>query len=94
MAALAEKMGMSEPGINSWTNGNRNINLADFLRLCEAAGLDPAVVLFSETVDPRFLYIGEAWVKANDMQKGAFLTVAKGVLAEQRDAEGKGANSG
>lgn len=43
---VAAKLGMSEPGLRSWLNGNRQINLSDFIRLCEAVKADPRQMLF------------------------------------------------
>lgn len=89
LAKLAEKLPGEKPGqpmaestLRSWTNGNRDVNLKDFVTLCNAAGLDPAVVLFGGNVDQEFLLIGEAWIRANRMQKQVMLLTAKGILAE------------
>lgn len=88
LATLAEEMvdengkPMAESSLRSWTNGNRDINLSDFLRLCGIAKLDPAVILFGGAVDPEFLIVGEAWVRANPMQKGVLVLTAKGILSE------------
>lgn len=79
---VGEKLGRAESTIRSWTNGIRDINLKEFLELCTAAGLDPAIVLFASQVDAKFLEIGEAWNQADDVERGAFLTVARGVRAK------------
>lgn len=46
LAALAEKLGLAESTVRSWTNGTHNTTLKDFFLLCAAADLDPALVLF------------------------------------------------
>jgi transcriptional regulator with XRE-family HTH domain len=53
---LAAKMGISESAMRSWINGNREINLSDFMALCSAAGADPRQILFGSlglTVEQR-----------------------------------------
>jgi len=82
LADVAERIGRAESTIRSWTNGTRDINLKEFFELCDAAGLDPASVLFAGKVDAKFLEIGDAWSKADEMERGAFLTVARGVRAK------------
>lgn len=53
LAGVSEKMGMAESTLRSWTNGTREINLSDFFKLCAAAQLNPAQVLFgSVPLDP------------------------------------------
>jgi len=37
---------LAESTLRSWTNGNRQVNLADFMTLCVKAGADPALILF------------------------------------------------
>ena len=44
--AVAHKVGISEPALRSWINGNREINLSDFFRLCDAVRADPRQMLF------------------------------------------------
>lgn len=84
LAKLAEhkKVDRSESALRSWTNGTRDINLSEFLQLCDAAGIDPAVVLFAGKVDNKFLDIGEAWGKANPVQREVLWTAAQGILAQ------------
>lgn len=96
LAELAERMGLSEAALRHWTNGTREINLTDFLTLCDKADLDPAVILFSGRMDEKFLMVGNAWSKADPTQREAFVTVAKGILAEHNASIGrrsKGSNS-
>lgn len=44
--AAAAILGMSESALRSWINGNREINLTDFFRLCAAIKADPRQMLF------------------------------------------------
>ena len=44
--AVASKLGIAESALRSWINGNREINLSDFIRLCSAVKADPRQVLF------------------------------------------------
>lgn len=83
LAKLAEKLEMSESGLRSWTNGHRQINLSEYINLCDTAELDPAVILFAGNIDPRFILIGEAWVVGNNDHKSVLVTAAKGVLADR-----------
>lgn len=84
LAKLAghKKVNRSESALRSWTNGTRDINLAEFLQLCDAAEIDPSLVLFAGKVDHKFLTIGEAWSKATPDQRGVLWTAAQGVLAQ------------
>lgn len=43
---VAEDMGVSQGTIAHWLNGRREVNLADFFRMCESARADPRFVLF------------------------------------------------
>ena len=43
---VAGRLSLSEPALRSWLNGNRQINLVDFFRLCAAAMADPRMILF------------------------------------------------
>lgn len=54
LANLAKKMRNPKTGdervdvtLRSWLNGNREINLSEFLELCIQAGADPAFILFA-----------------------------------------------
>lgn len=47
--AVAERLEVTQGSIAHWVNGRREINLADFFRLCEAAKADPQRVLFGDT---------------------------------------------
>lgn len=43
---VAAKLDMSDSALRSWLNGNRDINLSDFVRLCDAIKADPRQILF------------------------------------------------
>jgi transcriptional regulator with XRE-family HTH domain len=90
---VAEKLGRAESSVRSWTNGTRQINLIEFLELCDAAGIDPATCLFAGKVDSGFLAIGEAWNQADAEERKVFETVAKGVLKRGTSTSETGAAS-
>lgn len=46
LRSCALKMELTEGALRHWENGNRNINLEDFFRLCEIADVDPCLILF------------------------------------------------
>lgn len=46
LESLADTLERSAASLRHWTNGHREINLSEFFKLCEAAGVDPALVLF------------------------------------------------
>lgn len=94
LAEVAEKLGRAESTVRSWTNGTRDINLAEYLELCTAADIDPATVLFAGKVDAKFLVVGEAWNKATQEQRGVLWTAAQGILAQHESESSKrGASS-
>lgn len=86
LAKVAERLELSESSVRHWTNGTRPIKLADFLRLCKAAGLDAAMVLFAESADPHLVELLRAWDVANELQRRVLLTAAQGVLAQHDEA--------
>jgi transcriptional regulator with XRE-family HTH domain len=43
---LAGRMSRSQGTIAHWLSGRREINLSDFLQMCEFAGADPQYILF------------------------------------------------
>lgn len=43
---VADALKMSESALRSWINGNRELNLHDFFRLCAAVKADPSQILF------------------------------------------------
>lgn len=81
LAKVAEKMGVAESTVRSWTNGHRDINLDDFLRLCNAAEVDAAVILFADQVDNKFLAVGEAWGKATKEERESLTLMAEAIIA-------------
>lgn len=46
---VAERLGVSQGSIAHWLSGRREVNLADYFKLCEAAGADPQRTLFGDT---------------------------------------------
>ena len=90
LAKVAEKMGLAESTVRSWTNGTRDINLSDFLRLCDAAEIDPAVILFAGKVDDKFLLIGDAWVKTDEVGRAILEGSAEAALNRVRKARKTG----
>lgn len=94
LGQIAGKLDLAESTVRSWTNGTRDINLADFLKLCEAAEIDAALVLFAGKVDAKFLVIGDAWSKATTDQRGVLWTAAQGILAQQNESRKRGTGTG
>lgn len=47
LATVAEKMGLAESTLRSWTNGTHDVNLADVMEMCAHADVNPALVLFN-----------------------------------------------
>lgn len=45
---VAERLRMSESALRSWLNGNREVNVTDFFRLCDVANADPRRILFGQ----------------------------------------------
>jgi len=80
---LSEALGVSESTVKSWTNGIRDINLSDFIRLCDAAGLDPAEILFADKVDTKFLAVGDAWAKTDDIGRAIIEGAAQAAANRQ-----------
>jgi transcriptional regulator with XRE-family HTH domain len=80
LAKIAERLGRAESTLRSWTNGTRDINLAEFLELCDAAGLSPALVLFSasgKSNEKEFLAIEQAWAHADERGQELLLVAAE-----------------
>lgn len=48
LTSLVDAVGATPGAISHWLTGRREINLNDFFRLCEAAGADPATILFGQ----------------------------------------------
>lgn len=70
LGQIAARIEVSESSVRHWTNGIRDINLSDFLRMCRAANLDPATVLFSVQADPGLHSIKEAWETTDEVGRG------------------------
>lgn len=87
LAKTAEKMNLSESTLRSWTNGTREINLADFLDMCAAAGVDAEMVLFGdrptkEEVSKRDLQLAAKIGAIRDTRNGqAALTLIENTFA-------------
>lgn len=75
---LADKLEMSESGVRSWVNGNREINLSDFFRLCTAASVEPSQILFGINED-NFIAISLAWEQADEQGKQLLRIAAEAV---------------
>lgn len=78
LRTLAERLELAESTVRSWINGNREINLSDFFRLCQAGNIDPSQVLFG-TSDDNFLAIAAAWEQADDQGKNLLRIAAEAV---------------
>lgn len=76
LESLAETLGRSAASLRHWTNGTREINLSEFIELCGAAGVDPALVLFGKPT------IGEETEKR-------ITDAVVGALREQATTEGQ-----
>lgn len=85
VADVAEKIGRAESSVRSWLNGNREINLSEFVELCASARLEPAAVLTDENEGHEFLDIALAWRKSKGkpLQRELLRMAAKGILADE-----------
>lgn len=59
----------SQGAIGHWLRGVREINLTEFLALCQAAGADPREILFGETTAEAALHALQATVLATKPDK-------------------------
>lgn len=82
LSDIAERIGVHESTVRSWTNGHRDINLVDFFRICKVADLDPQVVLFSNVSDEKLLAIQLAWSHADETDKRLITIAARDVLSK------------
>ena len=88
LAMVAERLDLAESTLRSWTNGTREINLADFFRLCNAADVDPKSILFMPPAfvakftsrDEKLSLIHDAWEQATPIWKEQLLTTAEAIL--------------
>lgn len=92
LAKVAEKLDIHESTVRSWTNGHRDINLVDFLKLCRAAEVDAWPILFAN-VDERALALLEAWRQADDSERQLLNVAAQSVLRNHREQR-KGSTRG
>jgi transcriptional regulator with XRE-family HTH domain len=91
---VSEKLDLAESTVRSWINGTREINLSDFFRLCAAAGLDPASILFAGHVDPAFLAIGKAWAQSDRRGRELLIVAAEAaVRLSESEASGSGSSA-
>lgn len=72
----AEKIGQAESTVRSWINGTRQLNLTDFFRLCDAAGVNPGVVLFADVGK-----VLSAWELAEGEERESLALMAEAILA-------------
>jgi transcriptional regulator with XRE-family HTH domain len=96
LAKIAERIGLAESTVRSWTNGTREINLSDFFRLCAAAEIEPDEVLFTYSArqfpeGKEFLALSEAWRYATREWKEMLLTTADAILKHHRATGPRGA---
>jgi transcriptional regulator with XRE-family HTH domain len=87
LAKVAEKLSVHEATVRSWTNGHRDINLSDFLKLCTAAKVDPWPILFAD-VDEKALALLEAWRQADVSERKLLTVAAEAVLRAHEQNEG------
>jgi transcriptional regulator with XRE-family HTH domain len=87
LASVAEKLGIHEATVRSWTNGHRNINLSDFLTLCKAGGVEPWPILFPD-VDEKALALLEAWRQATDAERQLLTVAVEAVLRNHDQTKG------
>jgi transcriptional regulator with XRE-family HTH domain len=92
VADVAEKIGRAESSVRSWLNGNREINLSEFVELCASARLEPAAVLSDDQEGHEFLDIALAWRKSKGkhLQREVLLMAAKGILSDEDRGTGDG----
>jgi transcriptional regulator with XRE-family HTH domain len=92
VADVAEKIGRAESSVRSWLNGNREINLSEFIELCASARLEPAAVLSDDSEGHDFINIALAWRKSKgkQLQRELLLMAAKGILSDEDRGAGNG----
>ena len=76
----ALRVDQAESTVRSWLNGTREVNLADFVRLCDATGIDPELVLFAD--------VGKllaAWRVATNAEKESLLLMSEAILRRHED---------
>ena len=87
LAKVAERLDVHEATVRSWTNGHRDINLSDFLKLCTAAKVEPWPILFPN-IDIKALALLEAWHHANETERQLLMVAAESVLRSHAKTAG------
>jgi transcriptional regulator with XRE-family HTH domain len=82
--AIAGRVDQAESTVRSWLNGNREVNLTDFFRLCDAAGIEPALVLFSEVGK-----VIAAWNLAEGGERESLVLITEAILKRHEEAAGR-----
>lgn len=83
---IAGRIGQAESTVRSWINGTREINLVDFARLCDAAGVNPGVVLFPDSGK-----ILSAWHLSEGEERESLVLMAEAILARHAGRRGSAA---
>lgn len=100
LGQVAERLDVAESTVRSWTNGNREINLGDFFRLCAAAEIDPQRLLFTEQngqkVNPpneKLDILARAWQEATPVWREQLLGTAEAILKDREISQVRRARS-
>jgi transcriptional regulator with XRE-family HTH domain len=81
---VAGRIDQAESTVRSWLNGNREANLTDFFRLCDAAGIEPALVLFAEVGK-----VIAAWNLAEGGERESLVLITEAILKRHEEAAGR-----
>lgn len=84
---LAEKVGRAEVTLRKWCNGGNKINLEDFFLLCEAAGADPAHILFGDIsiTDEQRRRLGDLVVSVLSEPRSTYKTPRRRERAQRKE---------
>lgn len=74
---IAARTGKAYSTVRGWINGSRQVNLSDFFLICNASGIDPAIVLFTKEEDAHFQTIVRAWARSDQRGKELMLVAAE-----------------
>ncbi len=95
LAIVAGRLDQAESTVRSWTNGNREINLSDFFRLCAAAEIEPRLVLFTPEIGEKVNDANEktdilarAWQEASPVWREQLLGTAEAILKSRDQTTG------
>lgn len=77
---VAEKVDQAESTVRSWINGTREVNLTDFFRLCDAAGIESALVLYADVGK-----LLSAWNLANNVERESLLLTSEAILKRHEE---------